>query len=91
MCIRDSVGGHQVGIGRAALDELLVWSMVNDATVGEENDVVGERDGRHPRGDDQDGGAGSGATQGGENLLLHTRIDGRGGVVEDEQTGVCRL
>ena len=53
--------------------------------VLEPDDLVGQRDGGLPVGDDHDGRRLVAGAQGVEDARLHRRVDGAGRVVEDEQ------
>jgi hypothetical protein len=63
--------------------------VVDDPALLEVDDLVGQQDGRHPVGDDEHGGARAGLAEPPEDRLLHARVDGRGGVIENEQLGLA--
>ena len=65
--------------------QLVVWSVVDDPTVGEVHDLVGEPDRRRPRGDHQHGRADESVAEVGEHRGLGRRVQRRRGVIEQEQ------
>ena len=81
------VGVDQVGVRRAAHQQLGVRPAVDDPAVGEVDDLVGQPDGGLAVGDDDQGGVGAvgGAAQRAQDPGLDLRVDRRGGVVEDQQ------
>ena len=60
----------------------------DDAALVEQHDPVGEGDRRRPVGDDDRRPAPHHLGEGVADLVLLRRVDGRGGVVEDEHPGV---
>ena len=77
------VGADERGVGGDG-EQLLVGAGRGDAAVVEEEHPVGEGDGGHPVGDDDRGG-GHPVAQPVEDGPLHGGVDGRGGVVEQQQ------
>ena len=72
-------------VARAAPEQLGVGAAVDDPAALEVDDLVGERDRRHPVGDHQHGRPRAGVAQPGQDRLLDRGVDGAGGVVEDQQ------
>jgi hypothetical protein len=60
--------------------------MAENALLVDEDDLIGESDGRGTVGDYDDGGGELGTLQGPKDLSLDRRVHRRGGIVEDEET-----
>src|SRR5699024_2720869 len=79
------VGVDQGPVAVAAAAQLLMGAGVGDAAVVEEDDPVGEGDGRFAVGDQQQSGGGHLAADPVEDRELHAGVAGAGGVVQDQQ------
>ena len=75
----------QAGVRRAARQQLVVGAAVRDPAVLEVHDLVGQRDGRLAVGDDHQGRVVLRVPEGRKDALLDLGVDGRRGVVEDQQ------
>ncbi len=82
--------GQQGAVGRAAPHELFVGALLDDPSVIEDDDPVGQMQGRATVGDEQRGAIGHDPAEGVVDGLLDLGVDGAGGVVEDEDPGVVQ-
>ena len=78
------VGPDEAGVPGLGLHQLLVAVWGDDLTCSIVHDFVGEADGRRPVGDENHRRRQVGGLETAQDLRLHRRVDGRGGVVEDQ-------
>ncbi len=76
--------GQDLGVERGRGEQLGVGAVGHDAAALEQDDPVGQADGRQPVGHDQRGAALHEHAQGVVDLLLHLDVDGAGGIVEHQ-------
>ena len=80
--------GEQRAVQRRARQQLLVGALVGHPAVVDDDDAVGQAQGRAPVGDQQRRAALHERAQRGVDLLLGLRVDRGGGVVEDQHARV---
>ena len=79
---------EHAGVQAAGGHQLVVLAALRDAAVIEHHDLVGQRDGGRPVGDDERGAVVGDLLQGAADLELRLHVDAGGGVVQDEDARV---
>src|SRR4051794_40297794 len=81
-------GSEDLAVALTGLEQRGMGAVGDDAALVEEDDPVGESDGGRPMGDHDRRTATHDLTQRVADLVLLGGVDGRGGVVEDQDTRV---